>query len=61
MFDKKHQRTLSSQQMPFHHHRVRTYNQNIVYCIIEIRNSAREFGTHVEDSFFDGMYQNLTF
>ena len=35
--------------------------KNIVYCIIEIRNLAGEFETHVEDSFLDGMYQNLSF
>ena len=25
------------------------------------RNLARKFGTHVEDSFVDGIYQNLSF
>ena len=41
--------------------RVRTDTTKTVYCIIEIRNLARKFGTHVEDSFLDGMYQNLSF
>ena len=37
-----------------------TYNQNIVYCIIKIRQGNLEH-VHVEDSFLDGIYQNLSF
>ena len=31
------------------------------YCLLHNQNLAGEFGTHVEDSFLDGMYQNLSF
>ena len=29
------------------------------HCLLHIRNLAEEFGTHVEDSFFDGICPNL--
>ena len=65
IFDKKYQRAFSSQQMPF----LSPYNtvfsqryiRNILPKQLHIRNLAEEFGTHVEDSFLDGILHNLSF
>ena len=65
----KYQHTFSSQQILFDypsfdkHFSLSRQEQSIFtyQSIIGIRNFAGEFGTHVNDSFLDGIYQNFSF